>query len=139
MGSAAAGDDLAQEVFLDLWRARGRYRTQGRFLGFLFTLVRNRCRSAERLQAPRMLPFPIQEALAAEQLDGLLIEERRRRTDQAVAGLPHKLREALLLRFGAGIEYPEMSAHLGCPEATVRSRIFHAVAKLRLILWKDEA
>jgi len=54
LGGPGRGDDVAQEVLLEIWRARHRYEGQGRFKAFLFTAARNRClRAIKSYQAPR--------------------------------------------------------------------------------------
>ena len=135
-GDAARGDELAQDVLLDLWGARSRYRPEAPFVAYLFTLARNRCRSEGRRRprddasrAPAML-----EGVPPEQLDALLVRERQRRTDDAIAELAPKLREALLLRYGADLDYHQISELLGVRETTARSRVFEAVVKLRKVL-----
>ena len=51
---------------------------------------------------------------------------------QAVAALPEEQREVLMLRHGEGLSRAEMAHVLDIPEATVKSRLFQAVRKLRL-------
>jgi RNA polymerase sigma-70 factor, ECF subfamily len=129
-GEASVGDELAQEVFLDVWRSRERYKPRGRFAAWLFTLARNRCRSERRsARRPECLvpPAPLQD----DQLDAILCVERQRRIDERVRQLPAKLREALMLRFNAALEYDEISRIVGAGESTVRSRVFLAVSQLR--------
>jgi RNA polymerase sigma-70 factor (ECF subfamily) len=135
-GDVARGDELAQDVLLDIWRARSRYRPEAPFVAYLFTVARNRCRSEgrrrprdEASRAPATL-----EGVQPEQLDALLVRERQRRTDDAIAELAPKLREALLLRYGADLDYHQISELLGVRETTARSRVFEAVAKLRTTL-----
>jgi len=130
-GDRALGDDLAQEIFGDLWRTRERYQPHGRFAVYLFTIARNRCRNAWRDRRPMA---PLDEDVAAsdpDQLQALLAAERQRRLDKAVLALPEKLREAVLLRFGQALDYPEMAEILKCPQVTVRSRVFLGIRKLR--------
>lgn len=130
---AQRGDDLAQEVFLQLWQARRRYQPRGRFPVYLFTIVRNRCRNARRswFRSPVLEQLSPQLGRSAEQLDHVLEQERARRLDRSVAGLPPKLREAVLLRFGEGLGYAEIAAIVQAPQATVRSRVFHGLRRLQ--------
>jgi RNA polymerase sigma-70 factor (ECF subfamily) len=132
-GDRAAGDDMAQEVFMDLWRARARYKPSGQFRAYLYTLARNRCRTFHR-RRPSAAPPPITEELPAIQLEAILADERGRRLDTAIAALTPKLRDAVLLRFRAELDYPEVARVLEKSEATVRSRIFLAVKALRQAL-----
>jgi RNA polymerase sigma-70 factor (ECF subfamily) len=131
----ARGDDLAQDVFLRLWRARHAYRPRGRFRLYLFTLVRNRCRNALRdwFRRPAAQPLDTLEVNGMEQsqLEAVLEAERNHRVWREVASLPPKLREAVLLRFEQGLSHAEIAEIVGAPEVTVRSRVFLGLRRLR--------
>jgi RNA polymerase sigma-70 factor (ECF subfamily) len=129
---------LAQDVFLQLWRSRDRYTPQGQFVSYLFTLVRNRCLSVARAQRPSA-PLPEDLADGAGQLDDLLARERDRKVRERIAALTPKLREAVLLRFEAGLSYAEIGGIVACPEATARSRVFLAMNELRARLTEEES
>jgi RNA polymerase sigma-70 factor (ECF subfamily) len=75
---------------------------------------------------------------SGEQLDRLIELERDRRVREAIFGLPVKLREAVLLRFDQGLGYAEIARILQRPEVTVRSRVFHALRRLRGVLGEDK-
>jgi RNA polymerase sigma-70 factor (ECF subfamily) len=66
-----------------------------------------------------------------DQLDELLVRERRRRVVEALGGLSPRLREVILLRFEQGLDYADIAAIVGRPQATIRTRIFHGLKKLR--------
>ena len=52
--------------------------------------------------------------------------------------LPTQLREAVLLRYDHALDYAEIARVVGRPEATVRSRVFHALKRLRRTLAVEE-
>lgn len=142
---AVAGEELAQDVFLQLWSSRERYRPQSPFTVFLFTITRNRCRNHRRWWQrllPRLAdaPHAAEGSIAAEpsQLEAMLSIERRRLVDQALGALPAKQREAVLLRFEQELSYEEIASVAGCPEATARTRVFHGMRELRSLLAKEE-
>jgi RNA polymerase sigma-70 factor, ECF subfamily len=130
-GATGVGEELAQEVFLDLWRARARYEPRGRFVAYLFALARNRCRTARRADRQELPASDSVELADPDQLDRILAKERRRRLDQRIADLRPKLREAVMLRYLGGLEYDEMARIVGSSENTVRSRVFLGLAELR--------
>lgn len=130
-GDRALGDDLAQDIFGELWRTRERYQPNGRFAVYLFTIAKNRCRNARRDRRP---VAPLDGEIPGghpDQLQALLAAERQRRLDHAVHALPEKLREAVLLRFGQGLDYAQIAEILKCPQVTARSRVFLGIGKLR--------
>ena len=134
LGDAAAGDDVAQEVFLEAWRARSRYRPTGQLGGYLATIARNRCASHKRRQREQACEFV--DAIAAPPPEGEDPHraERLARVDRAVARISPKLREALLLRFSADLDYPDIARITGRSAVTVRSRVFLALRRLRELL-----
>lgn len=143
LGNPARGDDAAQEVFVEVWRTRGRYQPQGRFRAFLFTAGRNRCLRAIRDQGPPAAPVPAERENdssdpAASQLDALLEAERRHRVAGHIEQLSPKLREAIWLRFSADLDFDEVARAARCPVETARSRVFLALKRLRKLLGDEE-
>lgn len=144
-GSARIGEEVAQDALVAAWEQRLRYRP-GRFRVFLFTIARNRCLNRLREERRRLAwsrPSLDEAPLDAhgdrpDQLDALLEQERQRRTREALMTLAPKLREAVLLRFDQGLDYAEISRIVGRPEVTVRSRVFHALKRLRAALAEGE-
>ena len=138
LGGPARGDDVAQEVFLEIWRARHRYEGRGRFRSFLFTAARNRCLRAIRdYQAPLEVDEPLAD-VDGNQLDTLLEKERRRRVAGQIENLSPKLREVVWLRFSAGLAFEDIAKVAKCPVETARSRVFLALQRLRQALGFDE-
>jgi len=138
VGQLSTAEELAQEIFLEVWLRRTRYRSQGKFVVFLFTLARHRClnrlRNDSRLRRHDLGADPGGLALGVcppEQLDELLERERQRRVQAALLRLSTKLREAVMLRFDQGLDYPEVARILGCSESTTRSRVRLAMQRLR--------
>lgn len=138
VGCASIAEELAQEILLEVWLRRSQYRPAGKFTVFLFTLARHRClnrlRDDQRRHARDQHAQPDglnQGATPPGQLDALLEQERQRRLRQALLTLSPKLREAVLLRFDQGLDYPEVARILGCSESTTRSRVRLAMQSLR--------
>jgi RNA polymerase sigma-70 factor (ECF subfamily) len=134
VGELAAAQELAQEIFLEVWLRRDRYRSQGKFTVFLFVMARHRCLNRVRGEDRRdRREQGAQEDVAGapSQLDVLLEKERQRQVQAAMMGLSTKLREALVLRFDQGLDYPDVARILGCSESTTRSRVRLAMMALR--------
>jgi RNA polymerase sigma-70 factor (ECF subfamily) len=138
VGQLATAEELAQEIFVEVWLRRARYRPQGKFVVFLFTLARHRCLNRLRDEGRRRRRDLCADqngaavgACPPDQLDALLERERQRRVQVALLGLSTKLREVVLLRFDQGLDYPDVARILGCSESTTRSRVRLAVERLR--------
>lgn len=145
LGDPRGGDEVSQEVLLEAWSRRLRYRSRGRFETYLFTIARTRClnwaRAAHRRRISAGWP-PVDGAadarpLPPDQLDHLIEQERRRQVRAALLALPAKLREAVLLRYDQGLEYVEIARIVGRRETTVRSRVFHALRRIRAELGEE--
>ncbi len=138
LGDARLGEETAQETWLGLWSERHRYVPRGKFAVLLYTAAKNRCRNHARDARRRgrwveaAEPAALERVGAApEQLEELLARERTRRVHRALADLPLKLREAVVLRFSEGLDYEDIAAVVGAGESTVRSRVHHGLKGLR--------
>ncbi|HET8538476.1 MAG TPA: RNA polymerase sigma factor [Anaeromyxobacter sp.] len=146
LGTLKGGEEVALDALVEAWTRRRRY-VRGRFKVFVFTIARNRClnrlRGERRRGAWSRPADEVREGAEGgdrpDQLDALLEGERLRRTREALLTLAPKLREALLLRFDQGLTYAEIARVVRRPEVTVRSRVFHAIRRLRAALREEEA
>lgn len=133
-----AGDEVAQEVFVTIWQLRRSYDPRGRFRAFLFTIAERRCRNQRRdARRAQTVDGDAAPGVEAEQLDGLLARERQRLLYERVALLSAEQREAILLHFAGGLDYAEIAEVARRPEATIRSRVFLGLKRLRTILRKQ--
>lgn len=140
----SVGEEIGQEVFLQLWAHRARYRPESSFTVFLFTIARNRCRNHGRWWR-RLVPRLSHDEHAAarvaapelSQLEAMLAAERKLQVYGCLGRLPAKQREALLLRVEQELDYGQIAKVLGCPEATARTRVFHGLRRLRELLGKE--
>jgi RNA polymerase sigma factor (sigma-70 family) len=138
---SGAGAELAQETWVTVWAQRSRYRPEGRFVVWLITAARNRCRNHVRRHG--VVRRHAQQAAtegaepSPDQIDRLLLEERRRRVLDALSRLPERMREALVLRYAEDLRYDEMAEVLRTGESTLRSRVHHGLRLLRNILEKN--
>lgn len=145
VSDAHTGRELAQETWLAVWSERARYRRDGRFVVWLHTLARNRCRNHLR---HRGVTQSYARTTAAEEhasgradgaeIDRLLEEERQQRVQRALARLPESMREVLVLRFTQELRYDEIADVLRVRESTLRSRVHHGLKLLRSWL-EDES
>ena len=139
---SGAGVELAQETWVTIWAQRSHYRAEGRFVVWLITAARNRCRNHVRRHGvvrrhAEQAATEIVEPPSPDQIDRLLLEERRRRVLDALSRLPARMREAVILRYSEELRYDEMAEVLRTGESTLRSRVHHGLRMLRSILEKS--
>ena len=131
-------EDVAQEVFLRVYRGLSRFRAQSSFKTWLYQIATNTARThlGRRLKQREEQDDPERPSLAerpsAENVERAV--EDRDRIDRALASLPQELREAVVLRDVEGLDYREIAAALDVPIGTVESRIFRGRARLRIAL-----
>jgi RNA polymerase sigma-70 factor (ECF subfamily) len=137
-GSAAAAEDITQEVFLALIRPQCGYDPQrGTLSGYLFGIARKLVlRNLERGRADVPIENDGDETPLAELavIDDPLIDLTRREgvdaLRRAVMALPRRYREVVLMCDLEELDYADAALALGCPIGTVRSRLHRARALL---------
>jgi RNA polymerase sigma-70 factor (ECF subfamily) len=138
-------EDLAQNTFVQAWKARQRYRVSARFTTWLFTIARNltlnelrrRSRHAhESIDAPLgdEESHPVrqfEDCKARDAGDQLLRSEIEARVAQAVSELPENQRTAILLCQDEETSYEDIARVLGCSLSATKSIIFRARETLK--------
>ena len=114
--------DLAQEAFLRFVRAK-EYAERGRPIAYLMRIARSVCvdASRERRLETVSLDFEVADNGSDEAETGL---------DDALAKLPDDMREAVELRYGAGLQVNEVARALGISRFSARRRIDAALKLL---------
>jgi RNA polymerase sigma-70 factor (ECF subfamily) len=142
----AAAEDLAQEVFLRVYRARKKYEPSAKFTTWLFRIATNlalnalrdgRWRQQEvsldepadgRGDAPQRLDVPDR---APGQVERLMQQHRAEVIRRAVLALPEKQRAAVLLHKYHDLDYDEIAKILECSVPALKSLLFRAYEALR--------
>jgi RNA polymerase sigma-70 factor (ECF subfamily) len=127
---AHEAEDCAQDTFLRLFQYRDRYRPAAPFPVFLHRLARNAWADCFR-RGSRWRRNEASGGAAAAGAPMELAADDRLDLEGAVRALPAPLRWVVLLSVHQGLAYAEIAAVLGIPEGTVKSRMFHAVRRLR--------
>jgi RNA polymerase sigma-70 factor (ECF subfamily) len=133
LGTDAHGaEDCAQETFLRVFRSSAAYRPIAPFPAFLYRLARQSWLDWRRRELRRgRAGFSDFEGMPAE--PGGSIDDHLD-LELAMRALPDHLRWVVLLAVEAGLAYAEIGAALEIPVGTVKSRMFHAVRRLRRTL-----
>jgi RNA polymerase sigma-70 factor, ECF subfamily len=136
-------EDCAQETLLRVYRYRHEYRPDVPFPAFLFTLARRSFLDWRRRVvrwSSRSAPLPDDEpGLAPTSNESVAADPASVSADRidlaaALATLPRRLRDVVELGTIRGLAYERVAAVLGIPVGTVKSRMHHAVERLRKAL-----
>jgi RNA polymerase sigma-70 factor (sigma-E family) len=133
LGDRPSAEDVVQEAFCGLYRRWDRLAETGNATYYVRASVLNGCRSVLRHRAVRRrgVSYQLPEASAeAVALSGAEREEVAR----AVARLPRRQREALVLRFYLDLPDEEIARVMGIRPGTVRSTIHRALGALGVTL-----
>jgi RNA polymerase sigma-70 factor (ECF subfamily) len=141
-------EELLQEVFLRVVRAKDRYQRTARFTTWIYTIARNLCVDESRRQKfRRTLPLEAKRKGRGEDsgLSVLDVTEAgevgidsaseapkiRARVAAAIENLPDDQREVFIMRQFGGLSFKQIGEAVGAPENTVKSRMRYALEKLR--------
>jgi len=133
----AEAEDLAQVVFLQVYKSAKRYESRAKFSTWLFTIARNLCLNeirrrsrhpadsleeahAEHEDQPRQ-QYEDKSSLAPP--EKLLHGELAQKIEEALAGLPENQRTAILLCRQEELSYEEIAEILGCSLSATKSLI----------------
>jgi len=146
IGDASEAEDLAQRVFVQVYRSAKRYKPTAKFTTWLFTITRNTilnehrrrsrhpAESLDALQEPRdaesagwqppdtTTPDPAQEAVERELQEKIKL---------AVQELPEAQRTAVILCRYEGLSYEEIAEVLGCSVSATKSLLHRARLALK--------
>ena len=148
LGNRAEAEDLAQEVFVQVFKAIGSFRGESKLSTWIYRIAINLCKN--RSKYLRVRHSDEQDELEALQERAALGDAKGanvanvERPDEMMAGkqvehivqtaileLEPTFRECLVLRDVEDLSYEEIGAITGLPEGTVKSRIHRARAQLK--------
>ena len=137
LGDATEAEDLAQNVFVQVYKSAHRYQVSAKFTTWLFTIARNLClneiRRRSRHPADSLdAPHPEHEDQPLRQFedaktfsppDALLHGELEQKIQQALSELPENQRLAILLCRQDELSYEDIARVLGCSLSATKSLI----------------
>ena len=146
LGNTSDSEDIAQQVFIRVWKHAKRYKPDNKFTTYLYTITRNlvynetRRRSRKKTVSTDMredehhLQHPDEES--AQPDASLLDSELREAIDEAISSLPENQRLAVVLRRYDNLPYEDIAAVLNASVPSVKSLLFRARTTLRESLAK---
>jgi RNA polymerase sigma-70 factor, ECF subfamily len=138
----AVSEELAQEVFLRVYRSRATYEPTAKFTTWLFRiathLALNWIRDGRKEKGQESLDEELVEGVERQVADRqptveqeLLYEVRLREVRKAIEMLPAKQRAAVMMHKYEELEYSQIAKALSCSESAVKSLLFRAYETLR--------
>ena len=138
----AVSEELAQEVFLRVYRSRESYEPTAKFTTWLFRiathLALNCIRDHKKEKSNDSLSEEIAEGMERQVADRqpsveqtLIYEVKVREIKKAIEALPEKQRAAVLMHKYQGLDYSQIAGALSCSESAVKSLLFRAYEALR--------
>jgi RNA polymerase sigma-70 factor, ECF subfamily len=141
LGSNSEVEDIAQQVFIRVWKSAGRYVARAKFTTWLLKITRNlvfnEMRRAKRHPhlpvqiEPEVDEIPLKDEAAATPDATLLQAELQASIEKAITLLPETQRMALVLRRYEELSYEEIADVLDLSVPAVKSLLFRARTELR--------
>src|ERR1700737_3802589 len=145
----AVAEDLAQEVFLRVYRARKEYAPSAKFTTWMFRIATNVALNSIRDNRHRRMEISMDQTVdvSDDEQAAMQVPDPRPRVEQRVGGrgraeiilrpihgLPEKQRAAVLLHKYQELDYDEIARILECSESALKSLLFRAYETLRVEL-----
>ncbi len=138
----AVSEELAQEVFLRVYRSRTTYEPTAKFTTWLFRIAthvalnsirdRKKEKGHESLDEATLDGTERQVADRQQTVEQEMVHEvKLREVRQAIEALPAKQRAAVLMHKYEGLDYAQIAGVLSCSESAVKSLLFRAYESLR--------
>jgi RNA polymerase sigma-70 factor (ECF subfamily) len=138
----AVSEELAQEVFLRVYRSRKTYEPTAKFTTWLFRIAthvalnsirdRKKEKGHESLDEETLDGMERQVADRQQTVEQEMVHEVKvREVRQAIEALPAKQRAAVLMHKYEGLDYGQIAAVLNCSESAIKSLLFRAYESLR--------
>lgn len=146
----AMAEDLAQEVFLRVYRARAGYKPSAKFTTWLFRIATNLALNAVRDERHRQRDVSIEQPGEGRMeeddqplevpdrrpgiVEALVERDRAAFIQRAILRLPEKQRAAVLMHKYHEMDYDQIAEALECSESALKSLLFRAYETLRVEL-----
>lgn len=144
LGNPSDAQDIAQQVFIRLWKSAPRYKRKAKFTTFLFTITRNlvfneskkrsrrKTHSLEEREEENFSQIAADESRSPDA--ETLQSELQSAVDAAINALPEKQRMAVILRRYENMPYEQIADVLDSSVSAVKSHLFRARTELRNLL-----
>ncbi len=139
--------DICQETFLRVLKKADRFKEGARFSTWMYQIALNLCR--DHMRKKRRWSLLVTDARASPEDDSADLDrfasdqdpseeverrEKREFMNRALGQIPPEQREVLVLKEFEGLRFREIADILGCPESTVKSRMYYGLNGVRSAL-----
>ena len=137
LGDPAQAEEIVADTLYEVWRQPAKFRGDSQFSTWLIGIARNKVLMAFRSRKPDRLHEDIADVVDTVASDDpsafelLAQQQRHEGVRHCMDKLSDEHRECVHLVFYEGLSLAEVAGVQGCPEGTVKTRLFHARAKLK--------
>jgi len=144
VGNKTKAKDLAQEVFIRVWRAAKRYEPKAKFTTWIYRITANLClNELKSVKGKKLVQlesehedrqktnFETHPNASRSPEDLLLAKERSRQVSEALQSLPENQRMALILKRYDNLSYDEIAKIMECSVSAVESLLVRAKRNLQ--------
>lgn len=137
--SPQLAQEVAQDVFLRIWKNRHKLPDISNFPGYVYVVTRNRVYSGFQSGLPETEAPHVTQADQALSDPQTVLETKELATimNRAIASLPPRRKEIFLLSRNEQLTYEEIAARLGISRSTVREHMVEALVFLRAYLRRN--
>jgi len=137
LNNASSAEDVVHDVFVSFAKSAEDFKLSGNLKSYLATCVINRAR--DRIRANQRQPSRLDEPESiSSDFDrpdrSIICSEESLRLNQAIAQLPHKQRDVIILRLKGEMKFKEIAKQQGVSVSTIQGRYRYGLNKLRLLL-----
>jgi RNA polymerase sigma-70 factor, ECF subfamily len=133
---SASAEDLAQDVFLRIYRGLPYFRGEARLSTWIYRIVANVCAQEQQKGKPVTQPLDEgmldkQAATASRNLSDLMLRDR---LEKAIGRLPANYRLLVAAHYLQGVRYEDLAEALNLPLGTLKTQLHRAKRQLRRLL-----
>lgn len=142
--NSSDSQDIAQQVFIRVWKSAKHYKPKAKFTTYLFTITRNLVFNESKKRSRRKTHsleeredehfHQVADSPTKSPAAETLQSELQAAVDNAINSLPEKQRMAVILRRYENMPYEQIAEVLNLSVSAVKSQLFRARAELRTLL-----
>ena len=139
--NSATSEDLVQNVFMRILRYRDKFRNEGKFSTWMFSIAHNISADHFKKTKRRGYTEDIDELEVRDDCDldeKIIKDEEKNILNKALDQLSKEYKEVIVLSRFHDLKYKEIAEILNTTESNVKIRVFRAIKELKSILIKME-